>query len=162
MTRFLTLLAAVLIAVTPAAGTGQIATQTFEEGSWSRIIAKEHSGPVIVHVWGLTCPSCLAELPSWGELAAAHPNARFVLINWDKHAYNPARVADALRKSRLDGIENWVFREGYEEKLRYAIDPEWHGEMPYTQLRSAGGTVRTFTGKADFTDLASWIKNQGS
>jgi hypothetical protein len=45
-----------------------------------------------------------------------------------------------LKRAGVVGSERWVFADDAPERLRYAIDPEWAGELPRTYLydRSCG------------------------
>jgi hypothetical protein len=65
-----------------------------------------------------------------------------------------------LEKSGLSSAENWIFNDGFVERLRFEIDPNWQGDIPRTMLISREGTVTTIEGSAEITDLEKWYDQQ--
>ena len=138
------------------------AVRTFGSGSWQEITSAHKGQPVIVHFWGLTCGNCMAELKDWGQFAREHPGAAIVLVNWDRHVAEPDRIAAALAKAGLGGVQSLALSNGFEAKLRFAIDRDWMGELPYTRMISSDGSATAFSGSADFKKLQEWlVKNKG-
>lgn len=137
----------------------------FVKGSFAAIRAAHAGKPLIVHVWALACPPCLAELPEWGRLAAANPQVRFVLIEADQPRANAKpdpRAIERLRTAGLAGIENWAFADRFEDRLRFEIDPDWQGELPRTFLFTRDGTQSAFSGSFDPATLNHWIASATS
>lgn len=149
-------LALLLAALSPA----MAETRPFQRGSWAEIRNTHAGRPLIVHVWGLSCGPCLAELPEWGELLRAHPGADVVLINGDRPSDRPRVADERIAKAGLAGTEQWAFAEAHTDRLRFEIDPGWQGELPYTLLIGRDGAVSSFSGSADFGMLAGWIAGQ--
>jgi len=83
-----------------------------------------------------------------------------VLIDSSPFGDDPAQVRGALQKDSLLNVENWLFADSFEEKLRYEIDPHWHGEMPYTLMIGRDGKTATVTGLMNFTQLNGWLDKQ--
>lgn len=155
--RPLAALFAVALLFMPAIGSE---LRPFNEGSW-QTLARAHKGePLIVHFWSLSCTPCLSELPRWGVFAARHPGVRIVLVNWDRREQDPARVATALAKAGLVGVETWTLADSFEEKMRFGIDPEWMGELPRTVLKARSGAITAFSGAADFAQISNWLSGQ--
>jgi hypothetical protein len=127
-----------------------------EPNSWSGITAAHADRPLVVHVWGLSCSICIAELASWGAFIKSRPDVTLVLINWDPHGQTQ-RIGTMLEKSGLAGVENWMLGPAYEEKLRFEIDREWIGELPRTFRISANGHLTASSGEADFAGLRRWL-----
>ncbi len=48
----------------------------------------------------------MAELKDWGQFAREHPGAAIVLVNWDRHAAEPDRIASALAKAGLGSVQS--------------------------------------------------------
>ena len=44
---------------------------------------------------------------------------------------------------RLAGAENWMFTDDFVERLRYEIDPQWHGEIPRTTTAFFAKAIRS-------------------
>jgi hypothetical protein len=65
-----------------------------------------------------------------------------------------------LQKSGLASAENWIFSDGFAERLRYEIDPAWQGDIPRTMLISRDGAITTIEGSADIADLEKWSDGQ--
>jgi thiol-disulfide isomerase/thioredoxin len=133
-------------------------TRSFERGSWAEIRKAYAGRPVIVHVWGLSCGPCLAELPEWGRLLGAHPGANIVLINGDRPGDRPRSAEERIAKAGLGSTEQWAFADSHTDRLRFEIDPGWQGELPYTLLIARDGSTSSFSGSADFGMLAGWIE----
>jgi thiol-disulfide isomerase/thioredoxin len=131
--------------------------RVFDNASWQALLDAHKGQPVIVHFWGFTCGNCMVELKEWGEFAEAHPGAAIAFVNWDRHGADPARIEKTLAKSGLGSVESYTLGKGFEEKLRFAVDHDWLGELPYTRLIAGDGTVTTFSGAADFQHLSAWL-----
>lgn len=134
--------------------------RTFKSGSWRAIQNATVGTPAIVHVWALSCGTCLVELPQWGKFTVAHPGVRVILINWDRKSDAPDKITAALAKAGLGNAENWVLGDGFADKLRFELDPNWMGEMPYTRLIDAAGVTTEFSGTSDFEMISKWINTQ--
>jgi thiol-disulfide isomerase/thioredoxin len=134
--------------------------QPFERGSWETLRAAQAGRPMIVHFWGLTCAPCLAELPRWGELVRERPNLHLVLIAADQLADDHARISATLDKAGLASVERWGFADRFAARLRYEIDPRWHGELPRTLLIASDGGTTTLSGVANLAVVRAWLNRQ--
>ena len=65
-----------------------------------------------------------------------------------------------LEKAGLGTAENWLFSDGFVERLRFEIDPAWQGEIPRTMLIARDGKVTTIEGSAEIADLEKWLLQQ--
>lgn len=131
------------------------APRPFVAGSWAEIRAAHAGWPLLAHLWSLTCAPCLVELPRWAELARAHPDAAVVLIATDPPE-DAARVAAALERAGLGGIESWQFADAFTERLRFELDPRWRGELPRTLLLDPGGAATAVRG-SDMPAVEAWL-----
>lgn len=131
----------------------------FESGSLSRIVAARQSHPFVLALWSLDCPHCPGDLVLFGELSEKYPKLDIVLISTDTLQDMPA-ISAVLARHRLEHAEAWVFADAFSERLRYAIDRQWRGELPRTYLYSADGTVRGISGKLTASQLQPWIERQ--
>jgi thiol-disulfide isomerase/thioredoxin len=132
----------------------------FESNSLTTFAAAHPGRPVIVHFWGLTCGNCMAELADWGKFAKRNPGALIVFVNWDRRGANDVQINQALDKAGLESLPSYELGRGFEEKLRFAVDRDWMGELPYTRLIASDGAVSTFSGAADFNQLATWLAGE--
>ncbi|HEY7248523.1 MAG TPA: TlpA disulfide reductase family protein [Xanthobacteraceae bacterium] len=134
----------------------------FVRGSWKAILAAHAGQPTIVHFWGVTCGPCRVEMPRWAELLQELPDVHLIVINADLVPNEGSAVAAMLAQTGLAGAENWMFVDGFVERLRYEIDPQWHGEIPRTILIARDGSVTTIEGPADFKLVKTWLDREGS
>lgn len=151
MSRLLALLALLWPAAVMAA-----APQPFVRGSWNTLLEAHRGRATIIHFWGMTCGPCLAELPEWARFAAQRRDIDLVMVDADPTTVAPEDVAAVLEKAGLGEVESWRFADSFTERLEYEIDPQWHGELPYTLLVKSNGAVETTLGAADFATLQRW------
>ncbi|WP_298245094.1 TlpA disulfide reductase family protein [uncultured Bradyrhizobium sp.] len=132
----------------------------FERGTWQSVL-KGHAGrPVLVHFWGVTCGPCKVELPLLGQFAKDHPDIDVVTVSADLVPNLPGATQSMLDKAGLSSTENFIFNDGFVERLRFEIDPAWQGDIPRTMLISREGTVTTIEGSAEMADLEKWSAQQ--
>lgn len=149
-----------LIAIHAALGFGQSGLKSFERGSWQRLL-KAHSGhPTLVHFWGVTCGPCKVELPRLGEFMKRNPSVDVVTVDADLVPNSDAAALSMLQHAGLSSAENWMFSDGFAERLRYEVDPAWQGDIPRTILISRNGEVVTIEGSAEPSALQKWSDQQ--
>jgi thiol-disulfide isomerase/thioredoxin len=142
----------------PASEESQL--RPFERGSWQQVLHAHAGHPTVVHFWGVTCGPCKVELPLLGEFMKAHPAIDVVTISADLVPDLPAATRSMLQKSGLASAENWIFGDGFAERLRFEIDPAWQGDIPRTLLIARDGTITTLEGSAEIADLEKWSSGQ--
>ncbi|OAF10782.1 TlpA family protein disulfide reductase [Bradyrhizobium neotropicale] len=149
----------ILLASGSALG-AQPALKPFERGTWQRVL-RDHAGrPTLVHFWGVTCGPCKVELPLLGQFAKDHPDIDVITISADLVPNLPAAAQSMLDKAGLSSTENFIFSDGFVERLRFEIDPAWQGDIPRTMLISQNGTITTIEGSAEIADLEKWSAEQ--
>jgi thiol-disulfide isomerase/thioredoxin len=132
----------------------------FERGSWNDILRSHAGRPTIVHFWGVTCGPCKVELPQLGEFMKVHSAIDMVTVSADLVPDLSGATRSMLTKSGLQSAENWIFNDGFVERLRFEIDPGWQGDIPRTMLISPEGTITTIEGSAEIADLDKWSEQQ--
>ena len=152
------LLATLLASATHAEPPTQL--KPFERGSWQQILKAHHGRATLVHFWGVTCGPCKVELPLLGQFMKQHGDVDVVTISADLAPNLPAATQTMLKSAGLDGAENWIFNDGYVERLRFEIDPTWQGDIPRTILISPDTTAATIEGTAEIPDLETWAARQ--
>jgi hypothetical protein len=108
----------------------------------------------------VTCGPCKVELPLLGEFMKVHPAIDMVTVSADLVPDLPGATRSMLEKSGLQSAENWIFSDGFVERLRFEIDPAWQGDIPRTMLISAEGKIMTIEGSAEMADLSKWSDQQ--
>ena len=132
----------------------------FERGSWQQLLRSHTGHPTIVHFWGVTCGPCKIELPLLGTFMKDHPAIDVVTISADLVPDLPGATRSMLEKANLSSAENWIFSDGFVERLRFEIDPAWQGDIPRTMLISRDGAITTIEGSADMRDVEKWSDQQ--
>jgi thiol-disulfide isomerase/thioredoxin len=145
----------IMVAATAAVA----ATRILDERAFPSIRAHYAGKPFIVHIWGMTCGPCVAELPRWGALRRAYPESNLVLIQADKSSRPDAERR--LREAGLAKVEQWTVVEEPDEFLRASVDPSWAGDMPRTLLIDASGKVERIRGTVDFDAIRRWLAANG-
>jgi thiol-disulfide isomerase/thioredoxin len=158
------LLPALLIAIIPLGWNGPAAEELhpFVRGSWKSILSAHAGKPTVVHFWGVTCGPCRIEMPAWGRLLQERPDLSLVVINADLVPNEPGAVRAMLAQTGLARAENWTFGDGFVERLRYEIDPQWQGDIPRTLLIARDGSITVIEGVADPANIRTWLDGQAS
>ena len=157
------LLAAIfLIALQLPAAASEAQLKPFVRGSWQQVLNSHAGRPTLVHFWGVTCGPCKVELPLLGQFMKDHPAVEMVTISADLAPDIPGAAQSMLKKSGLSSAENWIFSDGFVERLRFEIDPHWQGDIPRTLLISRDGEITTIEGSAEIADLEKWLKPQAA
>ena len=132
----------------------------FVRGSWQEVLRAHAGRPTLVHFWGVTCGPCKVELPLLGQFMKDHAEVDVVTVSADLVPDLPGATRAMLEKSGLWPAENWIFSDGFVERLRFEIDPAWQGDIPRTLLIARDGTVTTIEGSAEIPDLEKWSAQQ--
>ncbi|MEZ5615604.1 MAG: hypothetical protein R3E35_10340 [Rhodocyclaceae bacterium] len=123
-------------------------------------IRKQHAGrPFILTLWSLTCHHCAKELQALGRLVRAEPELPLAIVSTDSPVEAQA-IRAALQRFGLARIDTWVFADAVPERLRYAIDPTWRGELPRTYLFDAAHRRTAHSGLLDESRLKEWLARQ--
>ena len=142
------------------ASAGPADLKPFGRGSWREILRSHAGRPTIVHFWGVTCGPCKVELPLLGTFMKDHPAIDMVTISADLVPDLPDATRSTLEKSGLSLAENWIFDDGFVERLRFEIDPGWQGDIPRTLLITREGMMTTLEGSADMAEVEKWSDRQ--
>lgn len=160
MKRLLSSALAMAAAAAIAGTAGAVELRPFVQGSWQELRQNHAGRPTIVHFWGVTCAPCRTEMPEWGRLLQERPDMNLVMIDADLVRNEPDRASAMLAKTGVSAAEQWMFDDDYEERLRYEVDPQWHGEIPYTVLIARDGTTTTIAGAVEPGQIRAWLDLQ--
>ena len=159
MRRLLSAAVAILVLL-PSMVVSEEQLKPFERGSWQQLVRSHVGRPTLVHFWGVTCGPCKVELPQLGEFMKGHPAIDVVTVSADLVPDLPVATRSMLQKAGLASAENWIFSDGFAERLRFEIDPAWQGDIPRTMLIAPDGSVTTIEGVAELADLEKWYDGQ--
>lgn len=152
---WLTLLTALSLFLTGSALADTSAIKPYQAGDWKMITKSANGSPLAIHFWGVTCPSCVKEMPQWGQFVKSNPNAKIVFIQVDDVSQDA--MQKMLSKAGLDKANNYYVAVPFDERLRYEIDPQWHGETPTTFVIDKNGKSTRRTGLVDFQKMQTQL-----
>lgn len=124
-------------------------------------IERAHAGtPFVLAFWSVDCVYCAGEIAHLRDMARAHPQVRVVLVSTDPP--EAAAAAAAMLDKLLEGTaaERWMFA-GDAERLVFAVDRKWHGELPRSYFYDAAGTARAVSGRVEPAWLENWVAATG-
>jgi hypothetical protein len=97
-------------------------------------------------------------MPQWGQFLKNNPNAKVVFIQVDDVSQDSMKKM--LNKAGLDKANNYYVATPFDERLRFEIDPQWHGETPTTITIDKNGKTTRKTGLVDFQKLQSALSGK--
>lgn len=145
-------LALILLFSTAAYPTGM---QALGNDSYAHIEQSYAGLPFLVVLWSLDCPPCMKELELLSRVHQTHPEFKIVLINTD--GIEVSNEAESLLAPfNLNSTDTWIFASEEVERLRFSIDPHWHGELPRSYLYRDNKRL-AHSGLIDQTQLRDWL-----
>lgn len=141
-----------------ATSSDPVAVQEFKPDSFAQLLRSQSAQPFILILWSLDCEFCQASLATLAQKKRQYPHLRIVTLATDQLA-DPQTAA--LIKSKLKKLSltqhAWAFGSAPPEQLRYAIDPQWRGEMPRSYWFDGHGGVRVQSGVITAEVVAQFI-----
>lgn len=148
------------VAVLAGAQAQATTIEPFTRGTFAHIRAEHASRPLVVHFWSLTCPPCIVEMPRLAAFARARKDFDLVLVTTDPIEQSE-RVAARLQSWALADVPNFAYADTFVERLRFEVDRDWRGELPFTLLIKPDGSTRTVEGELNTQELAAWLETRG-
>lgn len=139
------------------AGLAEAEVRPFGPGSLQQIQAERSGKPFILALWSATCTHCPSELKALGELSRQHPGLDIVLVAADTPAETP-QLEKLAADYGLGRQAQWVFADAQPEKLRFAIDRRWYGELPRTYFFDAQHRREAGSGVMPVERLERWVR----
>jgi hypothetical protein len=140
MIRKLLMMATLPAVVTLCAGAVASPTiASFNSDGMTRVLASEAGHPFVLLVWSLDCTFCHTSMTN---LAAAKNRGDFdVVAVAIESADEPGNTAAITTTTSKLGERTaiWAFGDQPPERLRFQIDPKWHGELPRSYWYDAKG-----------------------
>jgi len=152
--------AAVVQANLPTSSTlnSTVSLQSFELGSFEKIVTGKNKQDHLVVLWSFDCPPCITELEKISDLHQQFPNYQLTLINTDA-VDEQLRVKKILKQFNLAGLDNWGYANSDEEKLRYDIDPRWYGDLPRSYFFPLQGKIKRLRGALSSDELLALFQS---
>ncbi len=146
-----------LLCLSAACASAAQETKHFVRGSYQEIVSARAGKPFIIGFWSLTCTNCIDDLAMFGKLAKKYRDLDLVLVATDTPEQK-RELAHTLQRYRLERTESWVFADGFVERLRYEVDPQWYGELPRTYFYDARGNAVAVSGKLERVQIERWLR----
>jgi thiol-disulfide isomerase/thioredoxin len=160
MRRAIVGLAAALAVLSAAASAkDELALKPFDAASPGEIKRTLAGRPHLLVFWSLYCDPCREEMPLWGDLQRKYPSVPILLIATDG-ADERAKVEKFLGQQKLGKVQTWMFADEFVERIRYAVDPTWRGELPRTYFVDAQQRAVTHSGRVDPAQISRWMAQQ--
>lgn len=155
-TRFSCLALVWLLVGGPLMRAAEPMLRTFESTTLAQVRLEHQGRPFVVVFWSVTCEPCRDELALLATLGRRYPGVRILLVAADAPERRGA-VQRTLATYDLAGIELWQFGDEAAERVRYAVDRSWRGELPRTYFHDAAHRVTAFTGCVTPEEFEAWL-----
>lgn len=137
-----------------------VPVKSFTTNSMATIVQQHEGRAFVLVLWSQSCHYCMQHVGKWRALQQRHPGVPIVMVNCDAPA-EQGGVPGLLAEKRLQKISHYAFADEDAMRLRWSIDPQWHGELPRLYLFGHDGRATAVSGVPDWAGLASWMKQQG-
>lgn len=134
-----------------------VSFKSFTADSLTAITDARNNRAFIVVLWSVECPPCLEELALLQQLQNQLATNDVILISTDggEHATIASKV---IGDHQLERFDNWIFAETMPEKLRYAIDTDWYGELPRAYFYDSEQQRYAHSGMLSKKLIMQWLK----
>jgi thiol-disulfide isomerase/thioredoxin len=165
MKRFLITLLAVSLALLAQAPAGADAApssmRAFDAKSLDAILKANAGKPFVLAFWSIHCAPCIEDMGDWRALKQEYPAVPIVLVTTDPPAQHAAATR-MLAKYRPGPVETWGFSDDFGERVRFAVDRTWRGELPRTYFFDAAHHAQIVSGRIDPAWTRDWFAQQAS
>jgi thiol-disulfide isomerase/thioredoxin len=122
-----------------------------------RVLAADAGRAQIVEIWSLDCSYCRENVARIAQWQQKHRDVRVTMIAMDSLDDNAEALAQALGTMQVPSqVALYANAEAIPEKLRRALDADWHGELPRTVLIDAHGARQSHSGLLAPGVLDAW------
>ncbi len=139
------------------AASEDVQLKMFGSDSLVDITSAKSGQPFMMVLWSIDCPPCIKELSLFRDFQPQLSKKNIVLISID--GSEPVSVIQqVLADHQLGELDQWIFSGEMVERLRYAIDPEWYGELPRTYFYEREGNRVAHSGMLTEKILTEWLQ----
>lgn len=104
-----------------------------------------YGAPTILALWSAECVHCKKNLALFAAMAQADPGLRLVTLAVEAAE---AQLGAILDRAGVPGAR-FAYGDDAPERLAFAIDPDWRGELPRTLFFDGRGGVKAVSGVVD-------------
>ncbi len=131
----------------------------FRADTINEIEARSQGQPFLLALWSLDCPPCFKELDMLSRWIKKYPGQNVVLISADDSSLAD-QAWQVIQKYNMEKVDGWIFSDDFSERIRYNIDPSWHGELPRSYFYSADHTRQAHSGTLSEQMLIRWVAQE--
>lgn len=147
----------VVLVATGTASAGEL--RPFDAGSMDAIRAARAGQGFVLAFWSTQCAPCRQEMALWNSIARKYPKLPIVLVATDPPGEEEL-VTRFLARYDPGPVERWAFADEFSERVRYAVDRGWRGELPRAYFFDAEHRPEARSGLIDRTWIENWIARQ--
>jgi hypothetical protein len=136
-----------------------IELRDFDAASMDQIRAAHAGRPFVLAFWSVHCEPCRGEMAQWGPLRRRHPGVDIVLVATDRPSERKPML-EIMSRHDLRGVQTWAFADDFEERVRFAVDRSWRGELPRTYLFDSSHRAEVRSGPAELSWIEPWLARQ--
>jgi len=130
--------------------------EEFNTESFRQIKALYEGKPFVVSLWSIHCAPCRVELKLLGEIKKSDPDFPLVVISTDT-LETREEALEILTNYELHNIKTWMFADAFVERLRFSVDPLWHGELPRSYFFNDDHSFFSHSGVLDYALLKKYL-----
>lgn len=145
-------------------GAGQVQADNvrpFDAQSFAQIKEQFAGKPFVLSLWSIDCAPCRVELKMLGEIKQNDPEFPLVVISTDL-TEDREEALDILDSYQLAEFESWMFADAFVERLRFSIDPLWHGELPRSYFFAADHSFHAHSGLLTRAQIDEFFPHQAN
>ncbi len=98
-------------------------------------------------------------MAEWNALKRNHPSLPIVLVSTDAPA-DRGLIDTFFAKYPPGPVQKWVFADAFTERVRYAVDKSWRGELPKSYFFDAAHRPEVKSGKVERAWIEAWLARQ--
>jgi thiol-disulfide isomerase/thioredoxin len=148
-----------VIALVTAASATAAEFKPFTAQSTDTIRAAHAGKPFVLAFWSIYCEPCRDEMAVWKATRSRHPEMPIVLVATDPLAEH-GTMKRFLAQYDPGSVELFAFADEFSERVRFAVDRTWRGELPRAYFFDATGRSEAHSGLVDNQWVESWIGRQ--
>lgn len=150
-------ISAILLTTWVSTSSADNTLKPFISDSLQQITVEREGQSFLLVFWSIDCPPCLKELSLLQKTRQRFSEKGLVLVSTDDIQHSDS-VKKILQEFQLEQLENWIFSDAIPERLRYAIDPAWYGELPRAYFYNSSHQRKAHSGSLKKATLDKWLQ----
>lgn len=127
----------------------------FDAGTLAALRRTYAGKPFVLAFWSLHCEPCREEMAEWNAVKRKFPSLPIVLVSTDTLA-DRALIEKFFAKYPPGPVQKRVFADAFSERVRYAVDKSWRGELPRSYFFDAAHKAEVKSGRVERAWIAAW------